>query len=233
MFFWEFTVLLRKVLLLGVALFWEDAFLQSVVGIFVLMLSIVTHMACWPYNEAFLNIAELCTLISLFTMVALSILLWYVQQRSDSVELYELAATVILFVEYAAIGTALVVRIVYLELRERSGTVVRYAAFTRPFFDQLVRFEDWVRWNVRGGGEWDSSTEGEANAAWAFHRPLEVKEGITETKLETMRRLWRRRGGGKKGAVQAAQEEEQKNEEPDKHRARETRNPLGGTALSI
>ena len=90
MFFWEFTVLLRKVLLLGVALFWEDAFLQSVVGIFVLMLSIVTHMACWPYNEAFLNIAELCTLISLFTMVALSILLWYVQQRSDSVELYEL-----------------------------------------------------------------------------------------------------------------------------------------------
>tara|TARA_B110000902_G_C13804100_1_gene397168 strand:- start:187 stop:378 length:192 start_codon:yes stop_codon:yes gene_type:complete len=53
------------------------------------------------------------------------------------------------------------------------------------------------------------------------------KEGITETMLETMRRLWRRCGGGK-GAVQ--EQEEEVNQE---HRAQETRNQLGGTALSI
>ena len=91
---WEFAVLLRKVVILAVALFWQDPFLQSIAALFVIMISIVVHMATWPYDETFLNIAELASLVSLFTLVGASVLLWYVQPRSEFVVLYEVSLCV-------------------------------------------------------------------------------------------------------------------------------------------
>ena len=193
MFFWEFVVLLRKVLILAVALFWSDAFLQSIVGMFVLMVSIVAHMACWPYDETFLNVAELSTLFCLFTMVALSVLLWYARQHSSNVELYELAATVIIFVMYVSLFAVLLGRIVYLELRERSAHVVRFAAVTKKCFVSIVQFEEWLRWNFSNGTA-IPSPEGDASDPWSFRRPLitHARAEKNETKKELARRLLRR-----------------------------------------
>ena len=93
--YWEFAVLLRKVAILAVSLFWQDAFLQSVAALFVLMISIVMHLWFLPYEQSFLNNAELASLISLFTLSGVSLLLWYVQPRSDFVVLYEVSYCVL------------------------------------------------------------------------------------------------------------------------------------------
>ena len=193
MFFWEFVVLLRKVLILAVALFWEDAFLQSIAGLFVLSISIIVHMACWPYEETFLNIAELASLFSLFTLVVLSILLWYARQRSSSFELYELAVTLILFVLFAGLGAVLIGRVIYLELRERSLVIARKLKFTQPLFQQVRTFEEFVRWNA-SGGTLETSAEASPADPWTFARPvvMDGDEENAETKVELMRRLWQR-----------------------------------------
>ena len=103
MFFWEFVVLLRKVLFLAVALFWADAFLQSIVALFVIIASTVLHLICWPYEQEYLNVVELLTLLSLFSLVSLSLLLWYIHVPGNDtyLVLYELSVTLILFLEYS------------------------------------------------------------------------------------------------------------------------------------
>ena len=152
MFFWEFVVLLRKVLFLAVALFWEDAFLQSVVALFTLVVSIIVHMACWPYEEMFLNIAELCSLVCLFTLVGLALLLWYVQApgRTKYVVLYESAVTFIIFSQYAVLFAVLLGRVVYLELREKSNNIIQKSNniiqnnIIQGMFERLVEAESWL-----------------------------------------------------------------------------------------
>ena len=103
------------------------AFLQSVVALFTLVVSIIVHMACWPYEEMFLNIAELCSLVCLFTLVGLALLLWYVQApgRTKYVVLYESAVTFIIFSQYAVLFAVLLGRVVYLELREKSNNIIQ------------------------------------------------------------------------------------------------------------
>jgi len=205
MFFWEFVVLLRKVSILAVALFWEDAFLQSIVGLFVLIISIVVHMACWPYEDTFLNIAELASLFSLFTLVGLSVLLWYVRQRSSSLELYELVVTSILFVLYAVLGAVLLGRVLYLELRERSLAIASKVKFTQPLFEQVREFEEFVRWNV-SGGTLETSAESSPLDPWTFARPIVVDKDAAnaETKVELVQRLWRRNRQRQREAAAAA-----------------------------
>ena len=202
MFFWEFVVLLRKVVILAVALFWQDPFLQCIAGLFVLMISIVVHMACQPYEERFLNITELGTLGSLFTVVALSALLWYVQPRSNVVEVYEAAASAILFTMYSSLAVSLVGRYIYLEIRERSAAAVRLADWMRPQLEKIVRLERWVQWNVSGGRTPLLPLEESANAEWSFLRPViddeavDEEYAIKESKIELLQRLMRRRQSG-------------------------------------
>ena len=145
-FFWEFTVLLRKICFLAVALFWEDAFLQSIVGLFVIILSIIIHMASWPYQQRFLNIVELMSLFCLFSLVVLSILLWYVQQpgKTKYLVVYETAATLVLFFEYGLVTTLLLGRYIYCLLRESSAAVITAFPFTRGFFVRAAGFERWA-----------------------------------------------------------------------------------------
>jgi hypothetical protein len=102
MFFWEFAVLLRKILFLAIALFWDDAFLQSIVALFVIIASTVLHLICWPYEQEYLNVVELLSLLSLFSLVSLSLLLWYIHVPGNDtyLALYELSVTLILFAEY-------------------------------------------------------------------------------------------------------------------------------------
>ena len=197
MFFWEFVVLLRKVLILAVALFWEDAFLQSVAAMFVLLFSVIAHMACWPYENSFMNIAELLTLVSLATVILMSILLWYARLRSDYLEYYEAAVTLILFLQYASLGIVLAGRVLLLELRERSATIVSSIPPSRPAFDALVRLGSYINFNLSGmkGSEWDEVQRSQdlKQHAWSFMRPIEEATEAKESKLETVQRLWRRR----------------------------------------
>ena len=167
MFFWEFVVLLRKVAILAVALFWEDAFLQSMVGLFVLLVSIVLHMACWPYEALFLNVAELCSLLCLFTLVALALLLWYVQVpgRTQHVLLYELSVTVTLFFMYGALLVVLVLRILFLELRNASKAIVRRFSWSRRLFEAIVAAQRWISFNIHQGDHDNDSDE-----RWTFLR---------------------------------------------------------------
>jgi hypothetical protein len=201
MFFWEFLVLLRKVVILGVSLFWEDAFLQSIVALFVLVVSIVVHMACWPYEEQFLNVAELCSLFCLFTLVALAVLLWYIQApgKTQYVILYELAVTGIIFVMYGALMVVLIARVIYLEVRERSKSIVDKLAATRRIFDWFVSVEEWLYFNVT------HATLEKQEDMWSYLREEEqlddddaAKEGgLAETKSEKAKRLLARALSGK------------------------------------
>jgi len=200
MFFWEFLVLLRKVVILGVSLFWEDAFLQSIVALFVLVVSIVVHMACWPYEEHFLNVAELCSLFCLFTLVALAVLLWYIQSpgKTQYVILYELAVTGIIFVMYGALMVVLIARVIYLEVRERSKSIVDKLAATRRIFDWFVSVEEWLYFNVT------HATLEKQEDMWSYLREEELDDGdaakeggLAETKSEKAKRLLARAMSGR------------------------------------
>jgi hypothetical protein len=149
-FFWEFAVLVRKICFLAVALFWEDAFLQSVVGLFVIVVSIISHMAIWPYEQRFLNIVELMSLFALFSLVVLSILLWYVQQpgKTKYLEVYETAVTLVLFAQYGVIMTLLVLRYVQCMIREGSAALIKAYPRARPILERVAYFERWAHWQV-------------------------------------------------------------------------------------
>ena len=191
MFFWEFVVMLRKVVVLGVALFWEDAFLQSITALFVLVVSIIIHMACWPYEELFLNVAELCSLLCLFTLVAFAVLLWYVQQpgKSDHVLAYELMVSTIIFLAYGSLIVALFLRIIYLEIRERSKVLVEKIPGLLPLFQWFVKSEEWLHFNLT-----KQELQGQ-DEMWGFLRKVRIvgevaaSDGINETKGEKAKRL--------------------------------------------
>ena len=181
MYFWEFVVLLRKVAILAVALFWEDAFLQSLVGLFVLLVSIILHMACWPYEALFLNVAELCSLLCLFTLVALALLLWYVQVpgRTQYVVLYELSVTATLFFMYGSLLVVLVLRILFLELRNASKAIVRRFSWSRRLFEALVAAQRWISFNIHQGDHDNDSDE-----RWTF-----LRIGNTSARDEHVKRV--------------------------------------------
>ena len=191
MFFWEFVVMLRKVVVLGVALFWEDAFLQSITALFVLVVSIIIHMACWPYEELFLNVAELCSLLCLFTLVAFAVLLWYVQQpgKTDHLLAYELIVSTIIFLAYGGLLVALFFRIIYLEIRERSKVLVEKIPGLLPLFQWFVKSEEWLHFNLT-----KQELQGQ-DEMWGFLRKVRIvgevaaSDGINETKGEKAKRL--------------------------------------------
>jgi len=197
MFFWEFVVVVRKVVILGVALFWEDAFLQSITALFVLVVSIIVHMACWPYEELFLNVAELCSLLCLFTLVALAVLLWYVQQPGKvapaALILYELFVSSVIFAAYGGLLVALFARIVHLEIRERSKLLVKKFPGLRSLFEWFVAAEVWLHFNIT-----KEELKGQGDT-WGFMRKVrhigEVKDtsdGVGETSGEKVQRLFAR-----------------------------------------
>ena len=191
MFFWEFVVMLRKIVVLGVALFWEDAFLQSITALFVLVISIIVHMACWPYEELFLNVAELCSLLCLFTLVAFAVLLWYVQQpgKTDYVVAYELFVSAVIFLAYGGLLIALFTRIIYLEIRERSKVLVEKIPGLLPLFQWFVEAEEWLHFNFT-----KKELQGQ-DEMWGFLRTVRIvgeeekSDGINETKGEKAKRL--------------------------------------------
>jgi len=191
MFFWEFVVMLRKIVVLGVALFWEDAFLQSITALFVLVISIIVHMACWPYEEMFLNVAELCSLLCLFTLVAFAVLLWYVQQpgKTDYVITYELFVSAVIFLAYGALLIALFARIIYLEIRERSKVLVEKIPGLLPLFQWFVEAEEWLHFNFT-----KKELQGQDDM-WGFLRTVRIvgeeekSDGIDETKGEKAKRI--------------------------------------------
>ena len=204
LFWWEFAVLLRKVCILAAALFWEDPFLQSIVALFVLIISIIVHMACWPYEERFLNIAELFSLLSLFTLVALAVLLWYVQApgRSQHVVLYEYAVTLVIFLFYAGLGCALVGRVVYLEARTRSKSILASCPCLGGCFAWLVRAEEYMYFNstkktdLNQKGMWtfledDSSEEAEGDEKKG--EGVDMKEKAGDFTKRMLRRAYKNR----------------------------------------
>ena len=197
-FFWEFVVLVRKVLFLATALFWEDAFLQSIVALFIIITAIVLHMACWPYEQMLLNVAELLvrarsfslsffhplcqdfealahscfsiffllqTLLSLFSLVSLSLLLWYIQMPGNDTHLaiYELGVTLILFLEYSFIGIVLVARWLHCMLREHSRKLVLVFPSALPALLWAVRAEAWVYFQLSNGETLTTQAE-----LWSF-----------------------------------------------------------------
>ena len=150
-FYWEFMVLIRKISFLAVALFWEDPFLQSIVGLFVIILSIMIHMAVWPYQQLFLNVVELMSLFSLFSLVVLSVLLWYVQQpgKTNHLEVYETCVTIALFFQFALITTLLVLRYIYCMVREASAAIITKAGpRARHVLERAAYFERWAHWQL-------------------------------------------------------------------------------------
>ena len=96
---------------------------------------------------------------------------------------------------YVSLGGVLICRYVYLELRERSSTIVGALKFMRPYFERLVFLERLVLWKLGIGDDELKPPEQNLGAEWSFLRPddKEAKsDGIDETKIELVKRLWRR-----------------------------------------
>ena len=96
---------------------------------------------------------------------------------------------------YASLGSVLVCRYVYLELRERSSAIVGAFEFTRRYFERVVYVERVVLWKLGIGDDKLVPPERNFGAEWSFLRPdnKEAKsDGIDETKIELVKRLWRR-----------------------------------------
>ena len=96
---------------------------------------------------------------------------------------------------YATLGSVLVCRYVYLELRERSSAIVGAFGFTRRYFERVVYVERVVLWKLGIGDDKLVPPERNFGAEWSFLRPdnKEAKsDGIDETKIELVKRLWRR-----------------------------------------
>ena len=154
-FYWEFVVLFRKIVFMAIAIFWEEEFMQSMVALVAVVASIVVHMAVWPYEHPFLNIVELLSLFTLFSLVFLTLVIWYVktQGMSDQLEGYEILVTTALVFQYGSVMALMLGRYSYLELREKSATIIAIIPRLRPLIEWVAAMEELILFKVTGATE--------------------------------------------------------------------------------
>ena len=89
--FWEFVVLARKLIILSVSLFVEEAFLQSLTAVVVLVLALSLQLYVRPFELSALNVLEIASLSSLLTTQLGGVLMWYklLPGNMDNLELYQ------------------------------------------------------------------------------------------------------------------------------------------------
>ena len=166
--FWEFVILVRKIVILGVSLFLWEPFMQSFVAIVVLIISLVVQLHLRPFQLAALNLLEAMSLASLLATQLTGVLMWYKQQpgRDDNVELYRIGATVTLFAVNGAVIASFVAVTLWFYLKQKSKLVVQWLPFTLPCFEMLVELEETARWP--NGTDLLKSERLDMREAWSY-----------------------------------------------------------------
>jgi len=89
--FWEFIVLMRKLVILSISLYVSEPFLQSFSAVVALVLALSLQLYFQPYELFVLNMLETASLASVLMTQLGGILMWYksLPGRNDNLELFQ------------------------------------------------------------------------------------------------------------------------------------------------
>ena len=146
--FWEFVILTRKLIILGISLFIAEPFMQSFIAIIVIIIALSIQLFFHPFELIALNVLEIASLASLLATQLGGVLMWYKQQpgRSDGIEYYRAGATVVLFGVNGAVVAGFVVVAAWFWFKQKSKMIVQWCPCTLPLFTAIVRVEETARW---------------------------------------------------------------------------------------
>ena len=146
--FWEFVILTRKLIILGISLFIAEPFMQSFIAIIVIIIALSIQLFFHPFELVALNVLEIASLASLLATQLGGVLMWYKQQpgRSDGIEYYRAGATVVLFGVNGAVVVGFVVVAAWFWFKQKSKMIVQWCPCTLPLFTAIVRVEETARW---------------------------------------------------------------------------------------
>ena len=146
--FWEFVVLFRKLIILGVSLFIWEPFLQSFAAVVVIIAAIAVQLYFQPFELLALNLLELAALASLLATQLAGILMWYKQQpgRTDGAAWYRFAAIVALFATNFCIIAGFILVAGWYYLKQKSKTIVMWMPWLFSAFSSLIWFEEKMLW---------------------------------------------------------------------------------------
>ena len=170
--FWEFVVLLRKLVILGVSLFIWEPFMQSFAAVVVLIIALSIQLYCHPFELAALNLLEIGSLTSLLMTQLGGVLMWYKQLpgRNDNFEMYRAGATAMLFATNGIVIASFVGVTLWYYLKQKSKMIVQWLPFTQPLFEKIVYVEEELRWP--NGTELLASERLDIREDWSFFASL-------------------------------------------------------------
>ena len=146
--FWEFVVLARKLVILGVSLFIEEAFLQSFAAVVVLVVALSIQLYFHPFKLLALNVLEIMSIASVLATQLGSVLMWYKQLPGNELhsDYLRRGAVAMLFATNGVVIVCFVSVVVWYWLKEKSKDIVQWAPFLLPLFDEAARMEEMLRW---------------------------------------------------------------------------------------
>ena len=146
--FWEFVILVRKVVILGISLFIEEAFLQSLCAVVVLVIALSVQLYVLPFKLGALNTLEFASLVSVLATQLGGILMWYKQLPGNGEYLlqYQLGATVLLFAMNGLLIAAFIAVTAWYWLKDKSKDIVQWLPPAKAVFEAIVEFEERLRW---------------------------------------------------------------------------------------
>ena len=149
---WEFIVLARKLIILGISLFVWDSFLQSFAAIVVLLCSIAVQLQVKPFELPALNLLEAAALSSLLITQMSGILLWYKQQpdKNDYLQPLQYGLTGMLFACNGAVIAGFVTVTAWAWLKEKSTSIIQWVPDLYSAFTAITVVEDNVHWLISG-----------------------------------------------------------------------------------
>ena len=149
---WEFIVLARKLIILGISLFIWDSFIQSFAAVCMLIVSIMIQLQIKPFELASLNLLEVGALSSLLITQLSGILLWYKQQpdKNEYLQPLQYALTGLLFFVNGVVIAGFVYVISWAWLKEKSTTLIQWAPFIHCPLKAAVAMEDNCHWFIAG-----------------------------------------------------------------------------------
>jgi hypothetical protein len=186
--FWEFVVLARKLIILMVSLYIWEPFLQTFFAIVALMVSLSVQLYVNPFELIIFNILEAASLASLLATQLVGMMMWYKSQagNTDNFDLYRRASIVILFVANGAVIFGFVAVAVWFYLKQKSKAIVQWLPFALPFFESLLRAEEWARW--ASGQDISIEQELELREDWSFVAPRQIGTLFTKGAAYTTRK---------------------------------------------
>ena len=192
--FWEFLVLIRKLIILSVSLFLPEPFLQSFTAIIILIISICLQLRLRPFALETLNSLELGALFTLLSTQLSGVLLWYIRQPAMVQYLWwtERISIVILFLSYGLVIAGFVVVLGLEWVKDKSRAIALFAPHIFvPAFLWLKRAEEW--WFRELGSTHEDMLVQEARAesraaAWKFYTLFEEEDGFDQGAGASFRR---------------------------------------------